>query len=157
VTASGYLAGETVAFYLHSTPVFVGTANASGRGLATITFTIPAGFTGEHHIVGTGETSGVVSTLALHIPAGATVQSISESGGLSFTGAASAGLVAAAVILLGAGTLLLFAGRRKSKHAVVYRSTARHAPRHAGGELIGVLTAGELTRKWWLTQAAGPA
>ncbi|HEY3737588.1 MAG TPA: hypothetical protein VGL26_09085 [Jatrophihabitans sp.] len=149
VTASGYLSGETVSFYLHSTPVFVGTSRATTGGQASLTFTIPDGFTGEHYIVGTGETSGVVSSVTLHIPAAASAaQSIGEAHGLAFTGTASLTLLSVATVLVAAGVVFLFAGRRKPKHV----------PRHAGGDAVTMKkNAGELTRAWWLSQATGIA
>jgi len=57
--ARGFQPGETVAFYLHSDPVFLGTAVADDNGVATLVVALPAGVpTGQHHVQATGGTSG---------------------------------------------------------------------------------------------------
>ena len=59
LVARDFLPGETVAFYLHSDPVFLGTAVADQNGVATLVVALPAGVpAGAHHVQATGGTSG---------------------------------------------------------------------------------------------------
>ncbi|ACZ20336.1 hypothetical protein Sked_03690 [Sanguibacter keddieii DSM 10542] len=59
LVARDFLPGETVAFYLHSDPVFLGTAVADENGVATLVVALPAGVpAGAHHVQATGGTSG---------------------------------------------------------------------------------------------------
>jgi hypothetical protein len=59
LVARDFLPGETVAFYLHSDPVFLGTAIADENGVATLVVALPAGVpAGAHHVQATGGTSG---------------------------------------------------------------------------------------------------
>ena len=59
LVARDFQPGETVAFYLHSDPVFLGTAEADENGVATLVVALPAGVpAGQHHVQATGGTSG---------------------------------------------------------------------------------------------------
>ena len=59
LVARGFDPFETVAFYLHSDPVFLGTAVADENGVSTLVVALPAGVpAGQHHVQATGGTSG---------------------------------------------------------------------------------------------------
>jgi hypothetical protein len=75
LVAEGFQPGETVAFYLHSDPVFLGTAVADANGIARLMAWIPADVpAGAHTVVATGGTSGRWANLAvdLAVPVDAT-------------------------------------------------------------------------------------
>lgn len=66
--ADGFDAGETVAFFLHSDPVYLGTVVADGQGHARLLVTLPAGVpTGQHTAIATGGTSGRWATTAITV------------------------------------------------------------------------------------------
>ncbi|WP_431835709.1 hypothetical protein [Cellulomonas sp. Y8] len=59
LVAEGFEPGEVVAFYLHSDPVFLGTAVADANGVARLMAFIPADVpVGSHTVMATGGTSG---------------------------------------------------------------------------------------------------
>lgn len=118
VTASGYVAGEVVAFYLHSNPIFLGTAIADANGVATLTVNLPADApVGQHHVRGIGGTSGVWAEVPVTLAAATTTASTVATGVTGATGARAlaatgtgtiSGVVGAAGLLtLGAALLLL--------------------------------------------------
>ncbi len=59
VSGSGYDPNELVDLVLHSAPYNLGTARADSAGNFSTTVTLPAGVSGSHTIIATGETSGV--------------------------------------------------------------------------------------------------
>lgn len=60
VTATGFAPGESVDVYLHSTPVHLTTTTADASGKVIVKVAIPAGTEpGAHHLVLTGQTSGI--------------------------------------------------------------------------------------------------
>lgn len=66
--------GETVAFFLHSDPVYLGTVVADAQGRARLVVTLPAGVpTGPHTAIATGGTSGRWATTAITVSAPAVV------------------------------------------------------------------------------------
>ncbi|WP_129336797.1 Ig-like domain repeat protein [Cellulomonas endophytica] len=68
LVAEGFDEGETVAFYLHSDPVLLGTAVAGADGTARLLVTVPdTAPTGEHTVVATGGTSGRWAALELEL------------------------------------------------------------------------------------------
>jgi hypothetical protein len=72
LVAEGFQPGETVAFYLHSDPVFLGTAVADANGVARLIAWIPEDVpAGAHTVVATGGTTGRWANLAvtLAVPA----------------------------------------------------------------------------------------
>lgn len=74
LVARGFLPGETVAFYLHSDPVFLGTAVADADGVATLVVALPAGVpAGAHHVQATGGTSMRWAEIAVTVTDGAVV------------------------------------------------------------------------------------
>ena len=72
LVARDFLPGETVAFYLHSDPVFLGTAVADENGVATLVVALPAGVpAGAHHVQATGGTSGRWAEIPVTVTEGA--------------------------------------------------------------------------------------
>ncbi|WPF82745.1 Ig-like domain-containing protein [Sanguibacter sp. 4.1] len=62
---------ETVAFFLHSDPVFLGTAVADENGVATLVVALPAGVpAGAHHVQATGGTSGRWAEISVTVTEG---------------------------------------------------------------------------------------
>jgi len=125
LVAAGFEPGETVAFYLHSDPVFLGTAVADANGVARLLADIPADVpAGEHTVIATGGTSGRWATLAveLAVPAATPTATTPAAAGpaaaatpaaaaedLAVTGAQSGMLVTGAwlMLLLGGGLVLV--------------------------------------------------
>lgn len=116
LVAEGFEPGETVAFYLHSDPVFLGTAVADENGVARLLADIPADVpAGAHTVIATGGTSGRWATLPveLAVPAAAApVAAAAPSGDLAATGAQAGLLMAGAWTLLLAGGALVVVARR---------------------------------------------
>ena len=118
VTGTGFAAGEKVSAVVHSNPVSVGSATASGAGTATISFTVPASLaTGTHTIVLTGATSGLSSSVTFSVSAAPSTPGASPGGPiLAATGLSSRQLITEALIGLGlivAGAGALYAGKRR--------------------------------------------
>jgi len=58
LVGTDFLPGETVAFYLHSQPILLGTALADSSGRAVLTVALPdSAPLGDHHVIATGGTS----------------------------------------------------------------------------------------------------
>lgn len=137
LVARDFLPGETVSFYLHSDPIFLGTAVADANGVATLVVAIPAGApAGEHHVRATGATSlrtaeipvtvtaaapvvtapivtvPVVAAPAAAEPAAKPAQAPAVAAPLASTGADLGSTALLVSVLLGSGALLL-AGRRR--------------------------------------------
>jgi hypothetical protein len=135
VAGTGFSVGEKVTAVLHSTPVTVGTATANSHGSVELSFTVPKSLaTGGHTVTLTGASSGLVATTAFTVTAAAAAVSPTPSGGsagtasatgtpaageptLAATGVpldrmAAAAVVAAGMLLAGAGMLML--GRRRT-------------------------------------------
>jgi len=137
LVARDFLPGETVSFYLHSDPIFLGTAVADANGVATLVVAIPAGApTGEHHVRATGATSLRTAEIPVTVtaapvvtapivtvpvavpvvtpvaaaPVAAAVPAVAAP--LASTGAELGSTVLLVSVLLGSGALLL-AGRRR--------------------------------------------
>jgi hypothetical protein len=117
LVADGFEPGETVAFYLHSDPVFLGTAVAGADGIARLLADIPADVpAGAHTVIATGGTSGRWATLAveLAVPVAAAPATTPTATGpeLAATGAqAGVAMAGAWLMLLGGGGLVLVARR----------------------------------------------
>jgi hypothetical protein len=107
LVAEGFQPGETVAFYLHSDPVFLGTAVAGADGVARLRATVPADApVGSHTVIATGGTSGRWAQLSVVLAApGATPA-------LAATGAQAGGLMTGAWLLLALGGGLVVAARK---------------------------------------------
>lgn len=117
LVAEGFNPGETVAFYLHSDPVFLGTAVAGADGVARLLADIPAGApAGAHTVIATGGTSGRWATLAVELatPAGtpAATPAAAADPELAATGAQSGLVLAGAWVLLLTGAGLVLVARR---------------------------------------------
>lgn len=136
LVARDFLPGETVSFYLHSDPIFLGTAVADKNGVATLVVAIPAGApAGEHHVRATGATSlrtaeipvtvtaaPVVTAPIVTVPVAVPVVAApvaavpaavpAAAAPLASTGAETGSTVLLVSVLLGSGALLL-AGRRR--------------------------------------------
>ncbi|MGY4643790.1 Ig-like domain-containing protein [Cellulomonas sp. URHB0016] len=115
--AHGYTPGETVAFYLHSDPVLLGTAVADAQGVARLVVTLPAGVpAGAHHVLATGGTSGVWAELPVTVTAaaapGTPTPAATGTATLAATGAQTGSLVAVALLALALGGGLVVARRR---------------------------------------------
>lgn len=119
LVAEGFQPGETVAFYLHSDPVFLGTAVAGADGVARLLADIPADVpAGEHTVIATGGTSGRWATLPVELavpgastPA-ATAAPSATSPELAATGAQAGLVMAGAWLMLLAGGALVLVARR---------------------------------------------
>ncbi|WP_282948284.1 hypothetical protein [Cellulomonas endometrii] len=116
LVAEGFEPGETVAFYLHSDPVFLGTAVADANGVARLLASIPADVpTGAHTVIATGGTSGRWASLpvVLAVPGATPAASPAAAGDdLAVTGAQSGALMAGAWLLLLVGAGLVVVARR---------------------------------------------
>lgn len=119
LVADGFEPGETVAFYLHSDPVFLGTAVAGADGVARLLADIPADVpAGAHTVIATGGTSGRWATLAveLAVPADAAPAAAATPAAagpeLAVTGAQSAAVMAGAWLMLLAGGGLVLVARK---------------------------------------------
>ena len=111
ISIGGFLPGEMVHGVLHSTPVDLGTVQADANGVATFTFTVPAGFeAGTHTVEMRGLTSGITAEATFTVTAAATT-----SGGLAYTGTDVLPLLAVGGGLLAAGAAAVsVAARRRS-------------------------------------------
>jgi hypothetical protein len=130
LVAEGFQPGETVAFYLHSDPVFLGTAVADANGVARLMATVPGDVpTGAHTVYATGGTTGRWATLGvqLAVPAPAAVTPVSApvaaapaavtpaatgAGELAVTGSEGGALGLAAAFLVAVGGALVLVTRR---------------------------------------------
>ncbi len=137
LVAKGFQPGETVAFYLHSEPMFLGTAVADANGVARLMATVPAGApVGTHTVIATGGTTGRWATLSvtLAVPMGTPVAvpvvnpvapaapvaaapvvvaaAPAADGALAVTGSQTGPLMAGAWLLLLAGGALVIVARR---------------------------------------------
>ncbi len=137
LVAKGFQPGETVAFYLHSEPMFLGTAVADANGVARLMATIPAGApVGTHTVIATGGTTGrwatlsvtlavpvetpvavpVVNPVAPAAPVAAAPVVVADAPAvgdtLAVTGSQTGPLMAGAWLLLLAGGALLIVARR---------------------------------------------
>lgn len=110
LVADGFLPGETVAFFVHSDPVYLGTAVAGADGIARLTAVIPAGLPlGSHTVIATGGTSGRWAELPIELAVAGAPPATTQ---LAVTGAGAGSGLAAAWLLLGAGAVLLIVVRR---------------------------------------------
>jgi hypothetical protein len=118
LVAEGFQPGETVAFYLHSDPVFLGTAVAGADGVARLLADIPADVpSGAHTVIATGGTSGRWATLSVELavptaaaPAAATTAPATPE--LAATGAQAGLAMAGAWLMLLVGGGLVLVARR---------------------------------------------
>ncbi|WP_282948285.1 Ig-like domain-containing protein [Cellulomonas endometrii] len=131
LVAEGFQPGETVAFYLHSDPVFLGTAVADANGIARLLADIPANVpAGAHTVMATGGTSGRWASLPVTLAVPVVVPAVSPvsvpvavapaasaavpsaNGDLAVTGSQSGAIGLAAGFLVAVGGALVVATRR---------------------------------------------
>jgi hypothetical protein len=113
LVAEGFEPGETVAFYLHSDPVFLGTAVADANGIARLLADIPADVpAGAHTVIATGGTSGRWASLPVVLAVPSATPADTPADDLAVTGAQSGALMAGAWLLLLAGVGLVVVARR---------------------------------------------
>lgn len=124
VVGNNFPANSSVTIQVDGTAV--GTANVDSTGM--FTFTLPDSVSaGPHNITVQGVSVSVVCRVTvvggdIVTPPGAGGGSDTEGGGIAFTGSNVAMLGLVAAVLLGAGVILLTAGRRR-----------RRAPLEVGG------------------------
>lgn len=118
LVADGFQPGETVAFFVHSDPVFLGTAVAGSDGIARLMAVIPADLpVGSHTVVATGGTSGrwAELTIDLAVP-GATPTgpstTVASNQVLATTGSGAGSGLLGAWLLLAVGAGLMIVVRR---------------------------------------------
>jgi hypothetical protein len=76
----GFGPGTPVDFELHSTPIALGTRIADASGVAVIEFTVPASFTGRHHVVASGvDADGNPRTVSLAFEVSGSGTEVDES------------------------------------------------------------------------------
>ncbi|MHB8188202.1 MAG: hypothetical protein ACYDDU_19470 [Dermatophilaceae bacterium] len=114
LSGSGFGANEDVANVLHSLPYTLTPARSNASGNFSVTVTLPAGVTGVHTIVSTGATTGRTATVTITIGGVTTSGAVTTGGGLAFTGADVIGIGGLAMLLILGGSVLLFAGRRRT-------------------------------------------
>lgn len=126
LVATGFAPGETVAFYLHSDPVLLGTAVADAEGVARLLVTLPADApAGAHTVIATGGESGRWAALPVDLVAAATApaavpqavpaaaaQPTTAPAALAATGASGGIAATAAWVLLLTGAGLVGLARR---------------------------------------------
>lgn len=117
LVARDFLPGETVVFYLHSTPVLLGSAVADANGVATLRVTLPADAApGSHHVQATGGTSGRVAEIPLTIVAPKAAASDGAApAALAVTGSSARDMVVVQALLLVSGAGLLLLRRRLAR------------------------------------------
>lgn len=113
VIFGGFHPGEPVVYELHSTPIKIGTGRASSNGSVSDSVTLPAGVTGNHHIVAIGLTSGHEVSYPITIDGG------SSSHGMSGSAVALAGLGLVASTFAVGGVALSRSGRRRGKYTAL--------------------------------------
>ncbi|WP_217614363.1 Ig-like domain-containing protein [Cellulomonas sp. GbtcB1] len=112
LVAEGFEPGETVAFYLHSDPVFLGTAVAGADGVARLLADIPADVpSGAHTVIATGGTSGRWATLPVELAVPAATPAAADPE-LAVTGAQPGLVMAGAWLMLLTGGALVLVARR---------------------------------------------
>jgi LPXTG-motif cell wall-anchored protein len=118
VSDSGNDPFEQVDVDVHSVQVFVGSTTANGRGVATLTFTVPTSLPAGHHtVVMVGQTSGHTGSVGFTIVRSGSTNPASSGSGLPFTGGNDIWqMTAAGVGLVLVGGIALVVVRRR-RHA----------------------------------------
>jgi hypothetical protein len=112
LAGGGFAPGAPVTVSVYSTPVLLATTTADATGAIRVTVTLPADLAaGQHHVEAVGPApGGGTNTLTV-----AFTVTGSSGGALSNTGFPGILALSAAGILLIAGGLLVFAGRRRRR------------------------------------------
>ena len=122
VTSQCFRPGSTVTITFDNPAVTLGTLVANANGVATGTFTAPAGSsTGTHRVTSTGTgCAGEALTLTANIVVGTVTTTTATTGTLPTTGSSSTGLLATgAAGLLAVGGIFLITSRRANRKAAV--------------------------------------
>lgn len=111
LTARGFKPGTVVDFWMHSTPIYLGSAIADVHGIAVLPVTLAPELVGDHHVqsIGTGllgEPRNLAQPITVAAPAA-----------LASTGVAAAPLVFLAVLLLAGGAALILTDRRRTRRS----------------------------------------
>ena len=110
--AIGFRPGTQVDFWIHSTPQLLGSAIATGAGIATLTTPLPAALTGSH----TAQALGIsVAGTARNLTQSLTIAAL--PGALSSTGSDTAAPLTAAALLLVGGLALAGVATARRRHA----------------------------------------
>jgi len=124
-TGQGFLAGEAVNFVLQSDPITVGSANANGDTVASLTFNAPAAAgAGPHTLTLTGVVSGATVSVPLTLTAASTATTVAGAAATATTTTTATKVLARAgddtdaqlsiaLALLVAGSALVMAARRR--------------------------------------------
>ncbi|MGX5680199.1 hypothetical protein [Schumannella luteola] len=118
IRAEGFDPFENVYVVFFSEPTFAGWLQADADGVVEATITLPAGLpAGEHTIQLVGETSGWTAAVQVEVAAAVPPAAVPPAAPLASTGLEIGPSLAAAVLLLAAGTLVGLARRRSSRRA----------------------------------------
>lgn len=111
LTARGFKPGTVVDFWMHSTPVYLGSAIADIHGIAVLPVILAPELIGDHHVqsIGIG-LLGEPRNLAQPI-------TIKAPSALASTGTAAAPLIFLAVLLFAGGAALILADRRRTQRS----------------------------------------
>jgi hypothetical protein len=118
----GATPGGTVSAELHTAVYDLGSTTADSSGHFSFTVKLPAGVSGQHHLIVTDVSTGtVLSDIALNIggsgAGGVAAGGGGSGGGTAYTGAAVVGIGVLGVALLLGGAAVLMAGRRRKVSA----------------------------------------
>jgi LPXTG-motif cell wall-anchored protein len=109
VTAGGFQPGSEASITILSDPILLATPTADANGQVSADVAIPADFAeGSRHTI---EVSGIAPDGSPY----STSIEITLAGGLAQTGAEAAGLIAAAVVLVGLGAAIVVLSRRRTR------------------------------------------
>lgn len=116
LTAQGFRPGSQVGFWLHSAPVFLGSAIADGGGTATLSVVLPVGVVGSHTVqaLGVGPATGADRNLAR----GIVISAAPRGDGIASTGVDAAPLLNASLLLLVLGVTAVAVTRRRPAGAL---------------------------------------
>ncbi|MCU1545281.1 MAG: hypothetical protein JWP30_381 [Homoserinimonas sp.] len=119
VSASGFLQGEQVEIWLHSTPIHLTTVTTDENGAFSAQVTIPFGAeVGKHNIISTGLASGAsvsseLTIAAAPVAAGIVAKAALLAAALPTTGAEIAPVLASGALLASFGVFLTVVSRRR--------------------------------------------
>ena len=125
VTGANFTPNHKVTLELKTKTYFLVSLTTDAGGAFSVQVQLPAGVTGQHHIVAVGGSPNIdgcpsnpVQIINIHGPGSPTATSTTSNGGPpAFTGVDIAALRAAAAALIAAGVLFARSGKRRSRHA----------------------------------------
>ncbi|WP_269185674.1 fibronectin type III domain-containing protein [Modestobacter sp. VKM Ac-2983] len=117
ITGKDFLPGSTVDVIVYSSPVKLGSAVVLFDGTFSFTATLPKDLVnGTHHLVAAGvDANGNARNMVIEITVSGGVATVTDSGGLAYTGFSPLPFIGAGVLALGAGGGLLVASRRRAQ------------------------------------------